>query len=217
MALNFWQNLQFNLALAATVVVVAWALIKPADLARNLPYACAGVFLGLLALSPLLALTDGLVRPLAKSQYVARTVSGLIIATMVVVCVAYRATPALRLPVFVALRQPDAARRFLSFSFAMLVAGLPADLQLTQSWVGYLDAIRTSVRSRSGIIPVEDTPLSRPPYSLFVEDWVLTTQSVLLRDKPSDGVLAPAQSYMGQWVPFPPEELPNMGRFRWRD
>jgi hypothetical protein len=38
------------------------------------------VFLVLLALSPLLALSDGLVRPLAKSQYVARTVSGLIIA-----------------------------------------------------------------------------------------------------------------------------------------
>ena len=217
MAINFWQNLQFNLALAATVVVLAWALIKPADLARNRPYAWAAVFLVLLALSPLLALTDGVVRPLAKSQYVARTVSGLIIATMVVACVAYRAMPAVRLPVFVALRQPNAARRFLSFSFAMLLAGLPADLQLTQSWVGYLDAIRTSVQSRSGILPVEDTPLGRLPYSLFVEDWVLTSQSVLLRDKPTDGVLAPPRSYMGQWVPFPPEELPNMGRFRWRD
>ena len=32
-----------------------------------------------------------------------------------------------------------------------------------------------------------------------------------------DGVLAPPTSYKGQWVPFPPEELPNMGRFRWRD
>jgi hypothetical protein len=40
---------------------------------------------------------------------------------------------------------------------------------------------------------------------------------VLLRDKLTDGVLAPPRSYMGQWVPFPPEELPNMGRFRWHD
>jgi len=216
-AINFWQNLQFDLALCATVVVVAWALIRPADLARNRPYAWAAVFLALLALSPLLALTDGLVRPLAKSQYVARTVSGLIIATMILVCVAWRAMPAVRLPAFEVLRRPDAAGRFLSFSFVMLVAGLPADLQLTQSWVGYLDAIRTSVASRGGVIPVEDTPLARPPYSLFVEDWVLTTQSVVLRGKPSDGVLAPPRAYMGQWVPFPPEELPNMGRFRWRD
>jgi len=217
LALNFWQNLQFNLALAATVVVVAWALIKPADLSGNRPYAYAVAFLVLLALSPLLALTDGLVRPLAKSQYVARTVSGLIIATMVVACVAYRTTPAVRLPAFEALRRPEAARRFLSFAFVMLVAGLPADLQLTQSWAGYLGAMRTSVQSRGGIIPVEDTPLARPPYSLFIEDWVLTTQSVVVRGKPSDGVLAPPRSYMNQWVPFPPEELPNMGRFRWHD
>jgi hypothetical protein len=135
----------------------------------------------------------------------------------VVVCVAYRATPAVRLPAFEVLRRPDAARRFLSFSFLMLAAGLPADLQLTQSWVGYLDAIRTSVQARSGVIPVEDTPVGRPPHSLFVEDWVLTTQSVVLRDKPSDGVLAPPRSYGNSWVPFPPEELPNMGRFYWRD
>lgn len=217
MAINFWQNLQFDLALLATVVLVAWALVRPADLARNRPYAYAAVFLALLALSPLLALTDGLVRPLAKSQYVARTVSGLIIATMVVACVAYRTVPPLRLPVFEALRRPDAARRFLSFSFVMLLAGLPADLQLTQSWVGYLEAIRASIQSRGGIIPVEDTPLARPPYSLFVEDWVLTSQSVLLRGKPTDAVLAPPRSYMNQWVPFPPEELPNMGRFYWRN
>jgi len=216
-AINFWQNLQFDFALGATVVVVAWALIKPADLVGNRPYAYAAAFLVLLALSPLLALTDGLVRPLAKSQYVARTVSGLIIATMVVACVAYRTTPAVRLPIFAVLRRPEAAGRFLTFSFALLVAGLPADLQLTQSWVGYLDAIRTTVQSRGGIIPPEDTPLGRPPYSLFVEDWALSTQSVLMRDKPTDGVLAAPRRYGNQWVPFPPEELPNMGRFRWHD
>jgi hypothetical protein len=216
-AINFWQNLQFDLALGATVVVVVWALAKPTDLARNRPYAYAAIFLVLLALSPLLALTDGLVRPHAKSQYVARTVSGLIIATMVVVCVAYRARPPVRLPAFETLRRPEAARRFLSFSFVMLMAGLPADLQLTQSWVGYLDAIRASIQSRSGVIPVEDTPLARRPYSMFVEDWVLTTQSLVLRGKPTDGVLAPPRSYGNAWVPFPPEELPNMGRFYWRD
>lgn len=216
MALNFWQNLQFDLVLGATVVVVVWALLKPADLARNLPYRCAAILLVLLALSPLLALTDGLVRPLAKSQYVARTVSGLIIGGMVVVCVAYRAAAASRVPVFAALRLPAATNRFLAFSFLMLLAGLPADLQLTQSWVGYLDAIRTSVQSRGGIIPAEETPLARPPYSLFVENWVLTSQSLLLRGKPGDGVLAPPRTYQ-EWVPFPPQELPNMGRFYWRE
>ena len=216
-AIDFWQNLQFDFALAATVTVIIWALVKPSDLARNRPYAWAGVFLVLLALSPLLALTGGVVRPLAKSQYIARTVSGLIIAMMVVVCVAYRTMPPIRLPAFEVLRRPEAARRFLSFSFLMLVAGLPADLLLTHSWVGYLEAIRSSVQVRGGVIPIEETPLARPPYSLFVEDWAFTTQSLVLRGKPSDGVLAPPQAYAGQWVPFPPEEPPNMGRFRWRD
>src|SRR6185369_12594274 len=142
MAINFWQNLQFNLALGATVVVVAWALIKPADLARNRPYAWAAVFLALLALSPLLALSDGLVRPLAKSQYVARTVSGLIIATMILLVVAYRSPTAGKIRALAALRLPAAGQRFLAFALLMLVAGLPADLYLTQTWVDYLDAMR---------------------------------------------------------------------------
>ena len=83
-ATNFWQNLQFDLALAAALVVVVWALVRPRDLLSSKPYLWAGVFLAILALSPLLALSDTLVRPLAKSQYVARTCAGMIIATIVV-------------------------------------------------------------------------------------------------------------------------------------
>src|SRR6187455_2255087 len=90
MAVDFWQNLQFDLVLGAAVIVVVWALVKPQDLKRPLPYLCGGLFLVLLALSPLLALSDGLVRPLAKSQYVARTVGGLIIAGMILLIVTYR-------------------------------------------------------------------------------------------------------------------------------
>ena len=39
---------------------------------------------------------------------------------------------------------------------------------------------------------------------------------MLLRSKPSDGVLAPPRDFT-DWVPFPPQELPNLGRFYWRD
>ncbi len=45
---------------------------------------------------------------------------------------------------------------------------------------------------------------------------MLTSQSLLLRGKPGDGVLAPPRTYQ-EWVPFPPQELPNMGRFYWRE
>lgn len=217
MAVDFWQNMQFDLMLGATVVVIGWALARPAALKTARPYAWAAVFLVLLALSPLLALSDDmLVRPLAKSQYVARTVSGLIIGTMVVVMMLHRSPHGLRVPALAALRVPAAANRLLSFAFLMLIAAVPGDLYLTQSWVNYLDLMRQAVQSRSGIIPTEDTPLAKPPYSLFVENWVMTSQSVLLRSKPSDGVLVPPRTYQ-EWVPFPPEELPNMGRFHWRD
>jgi hypothetical protein len=216
MAADFWQNLQFDLVLGAAVVVVVWGLIKPADLKRPLPYVCGGLFLVLLALSPLLALSDILVRPLAKSQYVARTVSGLIIGAMIVTMVVYRSKLAGRVSALATLRGPVAAMRFLGFAFLMLLAGLPADVYLTHEWVGYLDAMRSSVRQKSGVIAVEDTPIGQRPYSLLVENWVLTSQSLLLRGKASDGVLAPPRNFT-EWAPFPPQELPNMGRFYWRD
>ena len=216
MAVDFWQNLQFDLALAAALTVIGWALVRPGELQQRLPYLCGGVFLALLALSPLLALSDGLVRPLAKSQYVARTVSGLIIATMILLSVTWRSKLAVHLRAMVALRAPAASGRFLGFALLMLLAGLPADLFLTQSWVRYIDAMHASVQLRPGVIPVEDTPIGRRPDSLLVENWVLTSQSLLLRSKPSDGVLAPPRTFT-EWVPYPPQELPNMGRFYWHD
>jgi hypothetical protein len=216
MAVDFWQNLQFDLVVSAALIVVGWALLKPQDLKRPLPYVCGGMFLVLLALSPLLALSEGLVRPLAKSQYVARTVSGLIIGAVVLLCIVWQSPAAARVRAMVALRLPAAGNRFLAFAFAMLLAGLPADLFLTQSWVAYLDAMRASVRGQPGVIAVEDTPIGRRPHELLIENWVLTSQSLLLRGHPGDGVLAPPRSFT-EWVPFPPQELPNMGRFYWRD
>jgi len=216
MAADFWQNLQFDLVLGAAVIVVVWALVRPRDLGRPLPYVCGGLFLVLLALSPLLALSDGLVRPLAKSQYVARTVSGLIIGTMILLMVAWRSPATAKVRAMASLRLPAAGGRFLTFAFVMLVAGLPADLFLTQTWVSYLDAMRASVRGQGGVIAVEDTPIGRRPHTLLVENWVLTSQSMLMRGKPTDGVLAPPRDFT-EWVPFPPQELPNMGRFYWRD
>src|SRR6267154_2311742 len=92
-AFFFWQNMQFDLAFIAALVIVVWGLLRPGDLATLRPYRWALILLAILALSPLLALTDTLVRPLAKSQYVARMASGLVIAFMVVIIWAYKAKP----------------------------------------------------------------------------------------------------------------------------
>ncbi len=216
-ASNFWQNLQFDLALSAALVVVLWALIRPRDLLGGKPYRWAGVCLLLLALSPLLVLSDTLVRPLAKSQYVARTAAGLIIASIVVFIWAYASNVRGKLPPFVVLGTSEAARRrFLIFALLMLLAVLPSDIFLTQSWVSYLDTMRATVRNHDGVIAFEESPLSRHPYDLLVEAWILPSQSLALRAKRGDGIVAPPKDF-NAWQPFPPAQPYPLGKYVWRD
>lgn len=215
-ARNFWQNMQFDLVVAAALVVVVWALLRPRDLALAKPYRWAAVCLVILALSPLLMLGDVVVRPLAKSQYVARTAAGLIIASIVVFIWAYASNLRGKLPAFVVLGTPEAARRFLIFALLILLAVLPSDISLTQSWVSYLDAMRTTVRDHDGVIAFEDSPLSRHPYDLLVEAWILPSQSLALRAKRGDGIVAPPRDF-GAWQPFPPAQPYPLGKYVWRD
>jgi hypothetical protein len=215
-ARNFWQNMQFDLVVAAALVVVVWALLRPRDLALAKPYRWAAVCLVILALSPLLMLGDVVVRPLAKSQYVARTAAGLIIASIVVFIWAYASSVRAKLPAFVVLAKPAAARRFLIFALLILVAVLPSDIFLTQSWVSYLDAMRATVRDHDGVISFEDSLLSRHPYDLLVEAWILPSQSLALRARRGDGIVAPPKDFTA-WQPFPPAEPYPLGNYVWRD
>ena len=97
----------------------------------------------------------------------------------------------------------------------MLLAVVPSDLFLTATWSSYLDALSDTVRGKSGVVAFEDTPLARRPHNLLVENWVLTTQSLALRSKSDDAVVAPPKGF-DEWVPFPPREPPNIGLFFWR-
>lgn len=215
-ASNFWQNLQFDLALAAATVVVVWALVRPRDLAAARPYRWAALLLFLLAASPLLALGDTLVRPLAKSQYVARSAAGLVVAAMVVFVWAYASGLRLRLAAFIVLDSAEARRRFGLFALLMLLATLPSDVYLTRNWSSYLDTMRDTVRGQSGVIAYEESPLSRMPYDLLVEAWILPSQSLALRARPGDGIIAPPRDFK-KWQPFPPEDPYPLGAFHWRD
>ncbi|MDP2329560.1 MAG: hypothetical protein Q8M19_02525 [Reyranella sp.] len=215
-AMNFWQNMQFDMALAAALVVVVWALLKPRALLGTKPYWWAGLCLVILALSPLLAAGDTLVRPLAKSQYVARTAAGLVIATIVIFIWAYRSSIGAKLPALAILRAPDAARRFVVFALLILLAGLPADIYLTRTWILYLDAVRTAVRSQGGVIAFEDTSLAVNPHLHLVEAWILPSLSLALRAKRGDGIIAPPKNF-NSWQPFPPAQPYPLGSFVWRD
>jgi hypothetical protein len=216
-ATNFWQNMQFDLVAAAALVVVVWALVRPRDLALAKPYRWAAVCLVILALSPLLMLGDVVVRPLAKSQYVARTAAGLIIASIVVFIWSYAANLRSKLPALVVLATSETARRrFLIFALFMLLAVLPSDIFLTQSWASYLDTMRTAVRSHDGVITFEDSPLSRHPYDLLVEAWILPSQSLALRARRGDAIIAPPKDFKA-WQPFPPADPYPLGKYVWRD
>jgi hypothetical protein len=215
-ASNFWQNLQFDLVLSAAVVVVLWALIRPRDLASGKPYWWASLGLLLLALCPLLVLGDTLVRPLAKSQYVARSAAGLVIAAMVVFIWAYASDLRGKLPAFVVLTQGDGDRRFMAFAMLMLLATLPSDIYLTRNWTLYLDTMREAVRGHPGVIAFEESPLSKHPFDLLVEAWILPSQSLALRGKQGDGIIAPPKDFK-KWQPFPPADPYPLGQFVWRE
>jgi hypothetical protein len=168
----FWQNMQFDFALVAALIIVAWAF-APGDLGTVRPYRWALILLVILALSPLLALTDTLVRPLAKSQYVARMVSGLVISAMVIVVWAYKAKPQRTLPALAAFAGPAAAHRLLGFACLMLLAVVPSDLFLTATWSSYLDAL-VGRSTRAGGMADAVVPAAA---CVAGQSWVLTSQA----------------------------------------
>lgn len=215
-ALNFWQNMQFDFAFGAVLILAVWALLKPEALRGLAPYRWALIGVVLLALSPLLAIGDSMVRPLAKSQYIARTVSGVVIAGMVVFIWCYGERRFARLRLFTVLRERESARRLLGFACLLLLAVLPSDMLLTVSWDRFFRDFRQAVVTRPGLIPFEETSLAYPPDFLMVENWVLSTQSLVLRAKYGDGIILTPKGF-NDWVPFPPLEPPNIGRFYWRD
>jgi len=215
-ALNFWQNMQFDLAFVPLVIVAVWALVRPEHLGTLKPYRWGLVCVLLLALSPLLAISDTLVRPLAKSQYVARTVGGAIIATMVLFIWGY-SEPRLRTwRVRLALQGEAARRRLLAFACLILLAVLPSDIYLSITWDHFLRSFRSVVVNHRGLVAFEDTPLARMPDILLVENWPLTTQSLILRSRPDDAILLPPRTFT-DWVPFPPTEPPHLAHFYWHD
>jgi hypothetical protein len=214
-ARNFWHNMQFDFVFGPALLIVVWALIWPADLATAKPYRWAALGLGLLVLSPLLAVGDTLIRPLAKAQYVSRVMGGLVACAILMFVWFYRSSLHVRLKATVVLREPPPARRFLAFACLMPLAILPSDIFLSLSWVDFVNDTRAAVESRHGIIPFEETKLSHWPDILLVEDWVLSTQCLAVRSSDADGIILPPKGY-SEWVPFHPEEPPNLGRFYWR-
>ncbi|MFI4999514.1 MAG: hypothetical protein ACHQK9_06510 [Reyranellales bacterium] len=199
--LQFWRNLQFTLPLSALVVVVVAGLAAPALLESRRLYLGAGVLLLLLAACPLLWLTDGTVRPFARTHYHARTMGGVVIAAIVVAIWLYGLRPSWAPRALSALAQPPIARRFLAFQVVALLAALPADILLTNLWWRSLAEFQSTISQRSGFIPLEETSLGRLPYSDMTEQWTLPSESLVIRRKSSDGIVLPPRGY-ADFQPF---------------
>ena len=215
---NFWQNMQFDIAVLTATVIVVWALIRPKDLDTGKPYAWASIFVFLLLLSPLLSLTEGPVRPLAKSHYVARTAAGAIVSGVIVVMWLYGSRIGRKIAALEVLRRPTAARRFLAFACVVFLSMIPVDLVLTVTWSSYLEALRKTAQTHTELVAFEDSPLASWPYNLFVENWTVAGTSLILRSTPNDALVLPPKGFT-DWQPFDPTgkgvDVPDLGRFFW--
>ena len=106
-----------------------------------------------------------------------------VIVAIVVFIWTYKSDLHRRFKAMVLLREPRNGRRFLVFACMIVIASLPSDIFLTSTWISYLKALRQTVVARSGEVAFEDTPLSRRPHVLLVENWALPSQSVAVRSR----------------------------------
>ena len=206
----FWPNAQFDLALVATLIVVIGSLARPEALHGSRLYLWAGLPLALLALSPLLALSDS-IRPLGTHAYAVRTICGFVIVAIVSFIWARGAGAGAILAAFATLEKPEAAHRLLKFSFVMLLAALPAQILATTTWISFLDTVRTAVRTHQGTIAQDAAPPAISRYYWDDGDMVFISDlSLILRSKPGDGVITSPEVP----EPRPPQSL---GNYFWRD
>jgi hypothetical protein len=212
-SLVFWRNIQFILPFVAVLAIAAVGLARPRLLERRGLFLGAGALLAIAALSPLLWLLPGDVKPFPKTHYETRQAAFGVASAIAAFIFAYGAWP--RLAVLQVLRRPTIARRLLLFNVALAMAAVPADIVLTELWRRSIGAFHATISARSFLIPVEETAFIRAPYKHFIEDWTLPMQSLVLRTKPGDGVIMAPRDFKG-WQSFEPlAELPDLHPYYW--
>lgn len=213
----FATNLQFLLPLLALILVALAGLARPDLLERRGLYLAASVLLVAVALTPLLWLGHGEMRPYPKAHYHSRMVAGVVIAA-IAAAVALYALP--RRPVgrlFAILAIPDAGRRVMLFGAAAVLAAVPADLVLSVLWSRSLAVFQDTIATRSGLIPVEETALAAEPYRHLIENWALASESLVLRRAPTDGIILPPKGFAGWQFVDATRPLPaGLDRYLWR-
>jgi hypothetical protein len=191
-------NVQFVLPLGAVVIVTLAGLVFPRLLEGRAVYLVAGILLVLLALCPLMWLTaDGTGRPLARSHYHTRIVSGFVLAAIIIAIWLYAARPGWAPRALAVLSHSTGGRNLMIFGFAAFLASLPADIQLSELWRRSVVVFQQTIGSRPGLIDVRDTTFAREPYNQMVETWTLASQSLVMRRSFRDGLVVPSRDFSG--------------------
>ena len=219
-----WQfrfNIQLDLLLMAAAIMVVWGTVRPHDLERPwpflTPYWIAGLFVLLVALSPLLIVAQAFVAPpYSTSQQTSRTaVAPLAVAAVLFIWLQASRRCAGLLPLFSVLRKPQAARRLVLFASAMLVATVPWNAMLTVLYSRYLEVVRATIRDHGGLIDAEASLLGLHP-RLVHDTWALSNLSLIMRAAPGDGIIVVSRE-ANRGSSFDPASPPDLARLRWRD
>lgn len=214
--LDFWQNQQFIVPIAALAVFGLISLVRPAWLLGPGPL----VVIAIAALLLVATLFARRLNPEAMlfppAHYVARTAAGWTLAILLAVMwahVAWRRDPP---KLLIVLRQPEVGRRLATATAALVVAAAIPDFRLTTLWTDYLGYLRGVIASRSGFIPFQELPTRQWPHRLFSQEWTLPALSALLRSSPGEAIVLGPQG-PGDTMPFDSRcgTVPRLEGYRW--
>ncbi|MBV8185877.1 MAG: hypothetical protein JO339_01440 [Alphaproteobacteria bacterium] len=215
-ALDFWQNLQFAIPVAALAACALISLARPRWLQGRGPVFTMGLAMAALALTPWYRLLDPDSILYPPAQYLARQAAGVLLAAMLLamwIHVAWRG----RVRPLATLALPAVSRRLvLTMTVLMLAAAVP-DLALTQLWWDYLERMRALVDSREGIVRGRTLPLLDWPDKLFAQEWSLPAMSAIVSRTPGRAYVRVDNDYLSN-PPFDPAcgTLPRLKGYGWR-
>jgi hypothetical protein len=214
---DFWQNLQFLVALGGVALIAAVSLVFPSWLAGRGPIAAAllaGAALASLPWARHFLGPDAMIFP--PAHYIARSAAGGLLAVVLSAMWLHVAWPDAPWRLLAMLHRPVVVRRLATAMFVLVLAGAVPDLALTRYWIDYLAWFRGVVTSRTGLVYADEFPMRQWPYRLFAQEWTYPALSVLLQGKPGQAVVAVRNDYRSN-LPFDPlcGTVPVLDGFRW--
>ena len=213
--LQFWENLQFVLALATVLPMVVVLLVRPEQLKRWPVYALGALPMLVLALSGELHRLVPTAVIFAPSHYVARAGAGLLLLVLLTGWFLHVALPGLMPRIASTVADGAAGRRITVGAFGFMLAAMVPDMALTSRWSEYRRTVQEVVQSRTGRVLVADTVIAEARFQPFFQDWTYPALSLMLRRTPGDAVLFVPRSNH-PWKLNPEIWLPTLEGYAWR-